>query len=82
MQLKILEKNYSNKGTIFIVLTSTKSLFVILKLGITNKGSKLKPISQSKLSYHNYDTELRRKISEGKGRCLVDLICVIMWLFF
>jgi len=44
IQLKILEKYYSNKGTIFIVLTSTKSLFVILKLGITDKGSKLKPI--------------------------------------
>ena len=44
MQLKILEKYYSNKGTIFIVLTSTKSLFVILKLGIADKGSKLKSI--------------------------------------
>ena len=44
IQLKILEKYYSNKGTIFIVLTSTKSLFVILKLGIIDKGSKLKPI--------------------------------------
>ena len=44
MQLKILEKYYSNKGTIFIVLTSTKPLFVILKLGITDKESKLKPI--------------------------------------
>jgi len=44
IQLKILEKYYSNKGTIFIVLTSTKSLFVILKLGIADKGSKLKSI--------------------------------------
>ena len=44
MQLKILEKNYSNIGTIFIVLTPNKPLFVILKIGITDKGSKLKPI--------------------------------------
>ena len=44
IQLKILEKYYLNKGTIFIVLTSTKSLFVILKLGIADKENKLKPI--------------------------------------
>ena len=37
-------KNYSNKGMIFILFTSTKPLLVILKLGITDKGSKLKPI--------------------------------------
>ena len=34
----------SNNGIIFIELTSTRHLFVILKLGITESESKLKPI--------------------------------------
>ena len=45
--LKILEKLqniYSNRGINFILFTSTNPLFVIRKLGITDKGSKLKPI--------------------------------------
>ncbi|MCH2480537.1 MAG: hypothetical protein MK007_05240, partial [Flavobacteriales bacterium] len=34
----------------------------------------------SRSSYHNTDTGLRGKITRGKGRFLVGLIVVIMWL--
>ena len=36
--------NYSNKGIIIILLTSTSPLFVSLTFGITDKGNKLNPI--------------------------------------
>ena len=42
--LRLKSNNYSNKGMTVIVLTSTNPLFVILKLGMTERGSKLKPI--------------------------------------